>query len=164
MRCALQLDGHFRAALYTVFAVLFITGVAWLPANLLKSAAGADLWSALAPVLLMAHGGAAMVALLLLGALVALHLLPAWRRGKNRALGVAMAALTALLIATAYGLYYIGSDTLRAWTSDLHIALGLLFPALLTAHVTTGRRRCPRQPAVPRGPCETAGVSTKSRA
>jgi hypothetical protein len=108
-------------------------------------------------------GGAAIVALLLLGALVPLHLLPAWRRGKNRGMGTAMATLTALLIASAYGLYYIGSDTLRGWTSDLHIALGLVFPALLTAHVLTGRRRCSRQPTAPQRSCAKADVSTKSR-
>jgi len=160
----LQLDGRFRAAFYTVFSVLLVTGVAWLPADRLKNTAGADLWSALAPVLLMAHGGAAMLALLLLGALVPLHLAPAWRRDKNRALGVAMATLTALLIATAFGLYYIGSDTLRGWASDLHIALGLAFPTLLAAHVMTGRRRCSQQPGVPQRPCETAEVAAKSRA
>jgi len=160
----LQLDGRFRAAFYTVFSVLLVTGVAWLLMDRLKNTAGADLWSALAPVLLMAHGGAAMLALLLLGALVPLHLAPAWRRDKNRALGVAMATLTALLIATAFGLYYIGSDTLRGWASDLHIALGLAFPTLLAAHVMTGRRRCSQQPGVPQRPCETAEVATKSRA
>jgi hypothetical protein len=160
----LQLDGRFRAAFYTVFSVLLVTGVAWLPVDRLKNTGGADLWSALAPVLLMAHGGAAMLALLLLGALVPLHLAPAWRRDKNRALGVAMATLTALLIATAFGLYYIGSDTLRGWASDLHTALGLAFPTLLAAHVMTGRRRCSQQPGVPQRPCETAEVATKSRA
>jgi len=160
----LQLDGRFRAAFYTVFSVLLVTGVAWLPMDRLKNTAGADLWSALAPVLLMAHGGAAMLALLLLGALVPLHLAPAWRRDKNRALGAAMATLTALLIASAFGLYYIGSDTLRGWASDLHIALGLAFPTLLAAHVMTGRRRCSQQPGVPQRPCETAEVATKSRA
>jgi hypothetical protein len=160
----LQLDGRFRAAFYTVFSVLLVTGVAWLPVDRLKNTGGADLWSALAPVLLMAHGGAAMLALLLLGALVPLHLAPAWRRDKNRAMGVAMATLTALMIATAFGLYYIGSDTLRGWTSDLHIALGLAFPTLLAAHVMTGRRRCSQQPGVPQRPCETAEVATKSRA
>ena len=160
----MQLDGRFRAAFYTVFSVLLVTGVAWLLMDRLKNTAGADLWSALAPVLLMAHGGAAMLALLLLGALVPLHLAPAWRRDKNRALGVAMATLTALLIATAFGLYYIGSDTLRGWASDLHIALGLAFPTLLAAHVMTGRRRCSQQPGVPQRPCETAEVATKSRA
>ena len=160
----MQLDGRFRAAFYTVFSVLLVTGVAWLPVDRLKNTGGADLWSALAPVLLMAHGGAAMLALLLLGALVPLHLAPAWRRDKNRALGVAMATLTALLIASAFGLYYIGSDTLRGWASDLHIALGLAFPALLAAHVMTGRRRCSQQPGVPQRPCETAEVATKSRA
>jgi hypothetical protein len=163
-RCALQFDPRFRAAFYTVFSVLLVTGVAWLPADRLKNSAGADLWSALAPVLLMAHGGAAMLALLLLGALVPLHLAPAWRRDKNRAMGVAMAMLTVVLIATAFGLYYIGSDTLRGWASDLHIALGLVFPGLLVAHVATGRRRCSQPPVVPQRPCGTAGLSTKSRA
>src|SRR5260370_1691908 len=90
----------------------------------------------------MLHGGAAMIALLLLGGLVPLHLLPCWRQEKNRVAGIAMATVTTLLIITAFGLYYIGSDTLRAWTSDVHIILGLVFPALLTAHVAVGRHRC----------------------
>jgi len=128
-----------------VFAVLFLTGALWLPADRLKDAAGRDLWSALAPALLTAHGGAAMLTLMLLGALVPLHVLPAWGNDKNRALGAAMAMLTLLLIATAFGLYYIGSETARGWASDLHIALGLAFPVLLTAHAVTGRRRCARR-------------------
>jgi hypothetical protein len=140
-RCVLQLDARFRASLYAVFSVLFITGMAWLPADRLKSAAGGDVWSVLAPILLMLHGGAAMLAMMFLGALVPLHLLPAWHCNKNRALGVAMVAVTTLLIASAFGLYYIGSDTLRGWTSDLHIGLGLVFPALLIVHVATGRHR-----------------------
>ena len=146
MRCVLQLDARFRASLYAVFSVLFITGVAWLPADRLKSADGGDVWSGLAPLLLMLHGGAAMLALMLLGALVPLHLWPAWRRDKNRAMGVAVASLTTSLIVTAFGLYYIGSDIFRGWTSDLHIVLGLAFPALLTAHVVTGKQRSSPHP------------------
>jgi hypothetical protein len=140
----LRLDARFRAALYAVFSVLFLTGVAWLPADRLRNAGEANPWSALAPSLLMLHGAGAMFALMLLGALVPLHVSPAWRGNKNRALGAAMAVLTGLLLTTAFGLYYIGSETLRGWTSDLHIASGLAFPVLLTAHVLIGRRRCSR--------------------
>jgi hypothetical protein len=136
----LRLDVRFRAALHTVFCVLFVTGVAWLAADRLKDRTSDDVWSAVAPVLLIVHGGAAMLALILFGALIPLHLAPAWRRDKNRAMGATMATLTTLLIVTAYGLYYIGSDTLRGLTSDLHIACGLAFPVLLIAHVATGRR------------------------
>ena len=136
----MRLDARFRAGFYTVCSVLFVTGVLWLPADRWKDAANGDAWSALGPALLMVHGAAAMLALLLLGALAPLHLWPAWRCNKNRVMGAAMATLTALLIVTAFGLYYIGSDTLRGWTSDLHLALGLAFPVLLTAHVASGRR------------------------
>jgi len=141
MQCAWRLDGRFRAALYAVFSVLFLTGVAWLAADRLKGASSSDIWSATAPVLLTVHGGAGMLALILLGALVPVHVSPAWRRDRNRFMGVAMATITVLLIVTAYGLYYIGSDTFRLWTSDLHIGLGLVFPAVLIAHVATGRHR-----------------------
>jgi len=138
----LQLDPRFRAALYAAFFVLFATGAAWLPADRWRDPAVGGIWSGLSPLLLMVHGGAAMLALMLLGALVPFHLRPAWRRDKNRAMGAAMAALTALLIVSAFGLYYIGSDALRGWTSDLHIVLGLAFPVLLTAHVVMGKQRC----------------------
>jgi hypothetical protein len=56
-------------------------------------------------------------------------------------MGVAIAGLTTSLILTSFGLYYIGSDIFRGWASDLHIVLGLAFPAMLTAHVVAGKQR-----------------------
>jgi len=50
-------------------------------------------------------------------------------------MGAAIAVLTALLVVAAFGLYYIGSDTLRGWTSELHLV-----------RVAGGRRQCPRDP------------------
>jgi len=167
MRCSLRLDARFRAALCVIIAVLFVTGVAWLAADRWKDADGSDRWSAAAPLLLMLHGGAAMLALMLLGALVPLHLLPSWRQEKNRATGIAMATLNALLIVTAFGLYYVGSETLRGWTSDIHIVLGLVFPALMTAHIGLGRHRrapLPGQvlwpPGAPAQPARTKSGNT----
>ena len=97
-------------------------------------------WQEIAANLLMVHGGAAMATLLLLGALVPLHVQRAWRAGKNRAAGVAMVTLNAVLIVTAFGLYYSGSETLRPWMSDVHLWVGLAFPLLLLIHVVLGRR------------------------
>jgi hypothetical protein len=90
--------------------------------------------------MLMLHGGVAMATLMLLGALVPLHVRRAWRSGRNRMTGPIMIVVNAALIATAFGLYYAGSETLRPWISDLHIALGLALPAGLLVHVWLGRR------------------------
>ena len=51
-----------------------------------------------------------------------------------------MLATNAVLVMTAFGLYYAGSEILRRWTSDIHIAVGLGFPLLLLLHVILGKR------------------------
>jgi hypothetical protein len=88
----------------------------------------------------MLHGGAAMAALLLLGALYPLHARRAWRAHRNRLSGSGMVTINAVLILTAFGLYYLGSETVRPWTSGVHIGFGLLLPAWLLGHVLLGRR------------------------
>lgn len=138
----MRLDPRFRAALYAAVALLTLTGAGWLVADWRKSA-GPDWWQDVAADLLMLHGGAAMVTLLFLGALVPLHVLRAWRSRRNRVTGPAMVGLNALLITTAFGLYYEGSETLRPWIIDLHIAVGLLLPTLLAVHVWLGQRSRP---------------------
>lgn len=136
----MRIDPRFRAALYGVFALLLVTGVAWLAADRLKDSADGEAWQAVAADLLMAHGGLAMVTLMMLGALVPLHIRRGWRARRNRITGTVMATLNAALIATAFGLYYLGSDTWRPWASDLHVAAGVLLPILLLVHVVIGRR------------------------
>ncbi len=142
MPSALQLDPRFRWALYTAFSMLFITGVAWLIADWLKDSASGESWQAVSAYLLMIHGGGAMAMLLLLGALFPVHIQRAWRSQKNRVTGIVMLTFNILLIATAFGLYYAGSDMLRPWISDVHIVAGLFLPALILVHVVVGRRSC----------------------
>jgi hypothetical protein len=57
-----------------------------------------------------------------------------------------MVTVNAVLVLTAFGLYYAGSDTLRGWISDIHIAVGLAFPAIILVHIAIGRTRT-RAPA-----------------
>ena len=137
----MRLDPRFRRTLYAAFAVLFATGSLWLVADALKDPDGGDAWQQSKASLLMLHGGAAMATLMFLGALVPLHILRAWRAGRNRATGSAMVAINALFIVTAFGLYYLGSETLRSWMSNLHIGLGFGTPFLLFTHIWWGRRR-----------------------
>jgi hypothetical protein len=136
----LRLDPAFRYAFYAVFAALFVTGAFWLVADRLKETASGEFWQETAATLLMLHGGGAMITLMMLGALVPVHLRYGWRRRKNLVTGITMSAVNAALIVTAFGLYYAGSETLRPWMSDVHIALGLAIPVLLVAHIWWGRR------------------------
>jgi hypothetical protein len=124
--------------LYGAIAAMVVTGVAWLAADQLKDAS--EIWQQIAATLLMIHGGGAMLTLMLLGALVPLHVLRAWRAGRNRLTGAAMATFNVTLIATSFGLYYFGSETLRPIASWLHIGIGCALPALFLVHVVSGRR------------------------
>jgi hypothetical protein len=140
----LRLNFAFRFSLYAAFCELFATGAGWLLADKLKDSSGDDTWQEIAASLLMLHGGGAMAILMLLGALVPLHVQRAWRSGRNRTTGTAMVTFNAVLIATAFALYYLGAETFRLRASDLHIGAGLFLPMLLVLHVVVGRRSAGR--------------------
>jgi hypothetical protein len=137
----LRLKPSFRYAVYAVVAVLTLTGAVWFVADWQKDLSTDEIWQQIAANMLMLHGGAAMLALLLLGALIPIHVLRAWRARKNRISGSLMATLNAALILTAFGLYYLGSETLRPWISWTHIAAGLVLALWLPLHVWLGRRQ-----------------------
>jgi len=135
-----RLDPLFRCAIYVAVGALFASGVAWLVADPLKDGPNGEVWQAVTAELLMVHGGLAMVILLLLGALFPVHVRGGWRKRTNRITGTTMVTLNAVLIVTAFGLYYAGSDVLRPWMSDVHLGFGLALPVLLLAHIVVGRR------------------------
>lgn len=158
----MRLDPRCRAAFYGIASVLFGTGAADLAVDRWQDPLAPGAWREAGVYLIMAHGGAAMLFLLILGSLAALHIPTAWRSGGNRTTGVAVLASNAVLIVTALGLYYIGSETLRPWVSDLHLAVGLGFPALLAAHVALGRRRlrCAEARRADAAPCQATPRSS----
>ena len=137
----MRLNSSFRYAIYAVFTVLVLTGAGWLVADWQKDVSGDEVWQQSIAYLLMVHGGVAMITLLLLGALVPLHLLRAWRSGKNRISGSLMATFNAVLIATAFGLYYLGSESLRPWMSWTHIVAGFSLAVWFPFHIYWGRRK-----------------------
>jgi hypothetical protein len=140
----LRLEPGLRFFNHAVVATLSATGAIWLIADTLKSPDGEELWQLVGANMLMLHGLAAMVALVLLGAMIPVHVLRSWRAGKNRISGAAMAGTNALLVITAWGLYYAGSDGLRTFVADLHIGVGIALPVLVVTHVALGRRTTKR--------------------
>jgi hypothetical protein len=137
----MRLEPRVRACLYAVTAVLFVTGGTWWILDWRDALAVGSTWRQTGSYLLMAHGGAAMLALLLLGAMIPLHLRAAWPSRSSRGTGVVMIVANAALIATAFGLYYVGHDAIRRWTGIIHASIGFGLPALLAIHVLLGRRR-----------------------
>ena len=137
----MRLKSSFRYSIYAAFAALFLTGAGWLVADWQKNISTDEIWQQTAAYLLMAHGGTAMVTLLLLGALIPVHMLRSWRSGNNLVTGSVMVTLNTLLVVTAFGLYYLGSETVRPWMSWIHIVAGFCVPVLFTLHVFLGRRR-----------------------
>jgi hypothetical protein len=139
----LRLKTSFRYSIYAAFALLVLTGAGWLVADWQKNDSSSELWQQVAANLLMAHGGVAMLALMLLGALIPVHVLRAWRSRKNRVSGSVMATVNALLIATAFGLYYVGSEAARPWMSWIHLVAGFSLALWFPVHVMLGRRGSP---------------------
>ncbi|HEY4639242.1 MAG TPA: hypothetical protein VIG87_04920 [Candidatus Udaeobacter sp.] len=89
------------------------------------------------------HGAAAMAILVLLGMLLSGHVRFAWRARRNRANGSLFLGAFGILTITGYGLYYAGGETLRAWTSWIHLGVGLALPLFLILHICLGRRTRP---------------------
>jgi hypothetical protein len=135
----MRIKTAFRLALYGAFGLLFATGILWLVADRLKEGSSSDLWQQTAAFALMLHGGTTMVALMFLGALVPSHVQRAWRAKKNRATGIVSLTVYGLLILTAFGLYYLGSEAVRPWLSFVHATIGLAVPAVIAAHILVGR-------------------------
>ena len=120
-----------RLALYAIGGLLLLTGAAWAVLHYFADERTAVPVNAL---LMKIHGGAAMIVLVLIGALIPQHVAGGWRLARNRASGLALTALAGLLAVTGYLLYYAGSDVLRDGASVLHLVIGAGLPAALLAH------------------------------
>jgi uncharacterized membrane protein len=62
---------------------------------------------------------------------------------RNRANGSIFLSAFAVLTITGYGLYYSNGESLRAWTTWIHLAVGAALRILLLIHIFLGRRTRP---------------------
>jgi multisubunit Na+/H+ antiporter MnhB subunit len=51
-----------------------------------------------------------------------------------------MLILNGVLVASSFGLYYIGAEKIRWWISDIHVVVGFSLPVALLVHIAFGRR------------------------
>ena len=129
-------------AVYSAFGALLLTGLAWLCFDKWVRVAG-EFGPEHHPaehVMLIVHGAAAYVFLIVAGALIPVHVKLGWSIGRNRVSGVTLAAILGVLALTALGLYYFGGDTARGWSSISHWTIGTAALPALVIHVIRGRR------------------------
>lgn len=136
--------------LHAVACLLFVSGGAAALQDILEAAGHDDVVPlSLKAWALTVHGGAAMVFLVLLGTVLPTHVVRAWRSGRNRAIGIVLLVVIALLIMTGYGLYYFSGERLRLVTQWTHLGLGIVEPVLFIVHLMHGRRTRPTGSAPP---------------
>ena len=141
----IRLRPFHRRLLYGVLALLFLSGTAWAYWNYLV-ASPADLEMSAKTWAMKVHGAAAMAILVLVGMLLTSHVRFARRARRNRGNGSLLLGAFGILTITGYGLYYAGAERLRAWTSWIHLGVGLALPVLLILHLWFGKRTRPAAP------------------
>jgi hypothetical protein len=136
---SIRLSGRHKIAFYTIVGVVFASGAIWAWLHYFAhsenefGASRTETWT------LTVHGLFAAASLLLIGSLLPLHIKFAWRARRNRVNGVFFISIVMLLILTGYGLYYIGNERFRSWTSWIHLIVGIALPAFLIVHIWRGR-------------------------
>jgi cation transport ATPase len=138
-RDSIRLSRRHKVALYSALAATFATGAVWTWLHYI-TARSDDLISSPSQFwMLKLHGGFAMAVLVLLGTLLPMHVKFAWNAHRNRPNGITLLTVFGILIATGYGLYYLGNERLRSWTSIIHIVIGLALPIFIVVHIWRGR-------------------------
>lgn len=137
----MKLTARHEGWTYAVLAAVYFTGVAWLVLRYGVRDDGLESgWSIARVWALRAHGAAAMATLVAVGTLLAVHVPGGWRLRSNLRSGIGMLAVMALLVLTGWLLYYASGETLRAWSSWVHIAIGAAAPLGLVWHLAYRRR------------------------
>ena len=91
--------------------------------------------SAAASLVMKVHGAAAMLTLVLLGALLAQHVPAGWTANKNRKSGAILLGAMAWLALTGYLLYYAGGESLRWYAAQSHLWVGIAACAIVALHI-----------------------------
>ena len=140
MNRRLHLPAWQRLALYGTAAVLLLSGAAWLVLHWAFGAGTGELPHIAEAPLMRLHGAAGFAALFMLGVLAAGHIPQGWRLSGHRhgagqrRTGVALCSLAALLVVTAYTLYYFAPEQLRPVLGWGHSAVGLVMAGVAFVH------------------------------
>ncbi len=119
-----------KRILYSSTTVLWATGALWL---YLPTPSDPQ------PFLMKVHGALGMLFLMVFGTLLFEHVPAGWLQEEHRVSGVGLLSACLLLIFSGWGLYYIGSDSIRLATHWIHSVAGLALPILIYLHVQMKR-------------------------
>lgn len=116
--------------------LLWLTGTVWLIFHFFGRVEG-EFGLEINPLehwMLRLHGFLIIPAYLMLGGLLIAHIPLGWKDRSQRPAGIALAALVIVLSISGYALYYVGSVTLREFTSYIHWIIGLAAPTIFYWH------------------------------
>jgi len=94
------------------------------------------------------HTTVAFFAMILLGALSAVHMRVGWKRHLNRISGIGQLLLFGVLLLTSIGMFYFGDENFSRWSSIVHVLIGVAVTLLFCWHMEKGRRIRLRMAAV----------------
>ncbi len=137
----MRLSGGQRLWVVWTAAFLFATGALWLVFHYFIRAQG-EFGPGPHPLehwWLRLHGAAAMLALVVVGSLLPIHVRRGWHQRRNLPLGVALVSAVLLLTVSGYALYYAGGEQARTWISLFHWIVGLASPMVMVWHMANGR-------------------------
>ncbi len=124
-----------RRAVYAIFALLWLSGCAWLVAHFAFPAT-TEFGLApnpLEPAFLRIHGWLAVGTVFLFGWITSEHISDRWRNARNRVSGFSLAGFAALLAISGYALYYT-TDRLHDTAAVAHEALGAVAIVFALVH------------------------------
>ncbi len=135
--------GHWhRRAIYSLTGLLVVSGLAWLAVSYLLVAPDEPVPGPhpLAGLLLEIHGITAYTAVAIYGLVGHAHIRTGWRAPPMRTLGLWLCVTIVLLVVTGLGFYYVASENAVPVLRWIHLAVGMLLPCVLAAHIVRGRR------------------------
>jgi hypothetical protein len=137
----IRLSRYHEWWVYAAIALLVSSGLLWLLFHYFVTV-HSDFGATRHPLealWLKVHGAAAMLALVLFGTMMPVHIRKAWHARKNRWSGGLMLAVLLLLILTGYALYYLAGEESRPWIGAIHWAIGLGMVPVMVLHIIVGQ-------------------------
>lgn len=120
---------YHRLGLMLSLALLWFSGLAWLIVEIFEL----EEYSFLRSLMMKIHGAAAILFLIVFGALW-LHMLVGLVTKLRKKTGLTLVFLSLFLIISGWVLYYLSNEALRLAASWSHSIVGLLFPLILLLH------------------------------
>lgn len=139
----IKLKPWFRRATYVILSISWLTGLTFFVMNNWITVEG-DFGPEKHPMqfkVLLLHGAAAFMMLMIFGSMLTNHLPLSWQTKRLRKIGLMLTSFIIIQTVTAYLLYYLANESLRAITVWIHLSFGLCIPLVLGIHVVLGKRR-----------------------